>query len=199
MANATTRTVPSAVLGEYLSDVQAAWAYTKPSGFRRDVEKYNATRVRGLAPCLLKWYGRDIALGYLDDILARAAAQRSSEAQAEWQRKLDEQRAAVKVEPQAIERPKRRRQRTDARNNDRKIRAAMLDWLNERNRVNRGLRRIATDARVSEASVRRALALWEADGQITRKHYPRGRTQSIIVHLDHPAWSGYKTSHPPAA
>jgi hypothetical protein len=201
MAHTTTRTVPSAVLGEYLSDVQAAWDFTKPSAFRRDVEKYNATRVRGLAPCLLKWYGRDIALGYLDDILARAEAQRSAEAQAKWQREHAEQRAAKRIEePKAPKRRGRkpRRQSLDTRVHDKKLREAMVKVVNRNGRVNRGLRRLAKDAEgISEASVRRALDAWQADGQLTREGRGKGKTQSIKLHLDHPAWSGYLPSHPP--
>jgi hypothetical protein len=101
--------------------------------------------------------------------------------------------------PSPIATPKSKRQRADARCNDRKIRTVLFDWRNKRNRVNRGLRRLADDAHVSEASIRRALRLWETDGQLTRVRYARGKTQSIILHLEHPAWSEVETSHPPAA
>jgi hypothetical protein len=169
MDNDTTKTVPSAVLGEYLSDVQTIRTYA-----------WNGVGVvRKTSPLrwnLREWFGNDVAERYTLDLYRLVEAS---------------------VKAAKVEKPKRaKRQRTDARNNDRKLRAEMFTWRNERNRVNRGLRRIAADAGVSEASVRRALRLWEGDGQITRKRYARGRTQSIILHLEHPAWSEVKASHP---
>lgn len=205
------------MLGEYLSDMQAVWDFTQRSnGLQRPLGELNDPINRGLAPYLRALYGDEIALGYIGDLLNRAReqhreqyrAKREAEAQARWQQRLAKARAATKVEPQEIERPKPkapkrrgrkpRRQSLDTRVHDKKLREAMVKVVNRNGRVNRGLRRLAKDAEgISEASVRRALDAWQADGQLTREGRGKGKTQSIKLHLDHPAWSGYLPSHPP--
>jgi hypothetical protein len=201
MANTTTR--PSAVLGEYLSDVQRFWDLTErtPSGTQKDSrETLEASLQHGFARTLKRWYGEDIVWDYWRGLNKRAEAQRQADAKANYGRWLAERRAqqGAKVETSPPKRRGRkpRRQSAEARDHDRKLRTAMYAWRNERNRVNRGLRRLGQDAGVSEASVRRALKFWEGDGQITRNVWHRGKTQSIQLHLEHPAWSDVKASHP---
>jgi hypothetical protein len=106
-----------------------------------------------LAGTLDEWFGPEVTKSYWRTLLDRAERERKARARAKYQ----ERRAKwVKVEAAKAERPKLKRQRTDARNNDQEIRAVLLAKRNEAGRVNLGLRKIAKQAGVSEASVRRA-------------------------------------------
>jgi hypothetical protein len=171
------RTIPSAVIGEIMADLQAI----RQKGWE------GTHAVRNYSPFarhLQEWVGRDVRNRYPFELWKLIEAQKAE--------------GAKKAEPKRAK--PGRRQRNDARVNDKKIRAVMLASRNkESGRVNRGLRRIAIDAGVSAMSVRRALASWEASGQITLHRYPRGRTTSIELHLEHPAWSECKALHSSAA
>lgn len=192
------KTVPSAVLGGYLADVQRFWSVAPLANKGEPVprEVLQASLDNGLARAIDEWFGEDAVWDYWRALLIRAQRERFRE----YHR--------IKPKPswtqQKVKAPKRRgrkpgRRSLDTRVHDKRLRVAMVEAVNANSRVNRGLRRLAQDAGISEASVRRALAAWQADGQLRRDDRGKGKTQSIKLNLDHPAWSEYLPSHPRSA
>jgi hypothetical protein len=194
MDNDSTRTVPSAVLGEYLNDVQAVWAYTKPSGFKRELKGLND----GLAPYLIAIYGKDVGYGYIRDLIKRAEAQRRTDAKA-WRQELAEQRAeaqrAAEVEGKVEEpKPKRKPWQSVRLVNEHKMRVALIGAAYTANGWTKiGIRALARQAELKHRTARDVLKRMEADGQIRiDDHWGQGRWTGVQVRLEHPCWSDGK-------
>jgi hypothetical protein len=192
------RTVPSAVLGEYLADVERFWtaAYLANKGEPVPREVLQASLDNGLASAIEEWYGEDAVWDYWRGLLHRAQRVRAIG--------RHYQSSPHQPKPNPVKAPKRRgrkprRQSLDTRVKDRRLREEMIKAVNDNGRVNRGLRRLGQDADMSEASVRRALDAWQASGQLRRDDRGKGKTQSIKLNLGHPAWSEYLPSHPRSA
>jgi hypothetical protein len=202
----TDKLVASAVLGEYLTDVQIFWTVAPVANKGEPVPRQalQASLDYGLARHVETFCGGPEAVqDYWRWLLHRAQHERNFGRYIKRQARGDTQ-PRVRATPQtaatskpAPSRPKRR-QRSDARVSDKRIRAAVFGARDNYDNVNRGVRRLAEDAGVSEASVRRALRAWQADGQLVRVGYGPGRTSRLELHLEHPAWSQHKTSHLPS-
>jgi hypothetical protein len=189
MTTTITKTIPSAVLGQYLSDVQAFWDFTEPSAYKRDTRELPIKR--GLAPNLSALYGREVAESYLDAILARAKAQRQTEARAKWERERGERRAA-KVEPKRPEsRPKAKRPARLC--NERRMRDAILKVVRRHGWTSAGIRKLADLAGMKHRTARDTLDRMEADGQVELdRSWGQGKRTGVKVLLEHPCWSDPK-------
>jgi hypothetical protein len=184
------RTVPSVVLGEYLSDVQAIWEFTNPANGKRPLRELNDPINRGLAPYLGELYGDQVAYGYIRDLLIRAEAQRRAEAKARWQQK----RAQLSAPTHEEATPKRKVKRNDAAYNERRMRDALLAEVGPNGWTKAGIRELARRAgNMPHRTARDTLARMARDGQVELDHkWGQGKPTGVHVLLDHPCWSDPK-------
>jgi hypothetical protein len=189
--------IPSAVLGEYLNDVEAVWAFTEPSAFKRELRELNDPINRGLAPYLGALYGDEIAFGYVGDLIERARAQRRADAKENWQRELERRQAAKVEQADTVKvRPKRKAKRTDATYNERRMRTTLLAVVKPNGWTGYGVRRLAQEASMPHRTARGVLKRMESDGQILIQPWRKGQgygRHGIRILREHPCWSELNT------
>jgi hypothetical protein len=182
------RTIPSAVLGEYLADVERFWDSTKPSAFGQDVNRITSKSL--LARNLNRLYGKEVALDYLRWLLNRAKRQRETEAKAAWQRERETWRQQ-RAEAAKVEEPKPKR--TDAAYNERRMRDALLAKVRASGWVKAGIRELAREAGMPHRTARDVLDRMATAGQVELdRKWGQGKETGVHPLLDHPAWSGHK-------
>jgi hypothetical protein len=163
------RTVPLATLGEFMADLDILRA----QGWEGVATLRKTSPTARFAE---EWLGPKVRERYLLDLYRLATA------------KADE--------PQTQARPKR--PRTDALNNERRMRNALLRVVKSNGWTGRGTRELARIAGMNRETARHVLARMEADGQVEvdRRESKRGKRHGFRVVREHPAWSECEKTHP---
>jgi hypothetical protein len=191
------RTIPSAVLGEYLSDLYR---------FEEAATMFPAKRAATLAPCkkegqglapfLAEWFGEEVAYDYW-----RTLNIRGKQAKTLRRRPPNPFRRSVphkvrvtapKVEPpKAI--PRRKPWQDARRHNEYKMREAILKVVGRHGWTSVGIRRLADLAEIKHRTARTVLARMAADGQVQLDtSWGQGKRTGVYVLRDHPCWSDRK-------
>ena len=182
-------TIPSAVLGEYLSDVQRFYDFAKPSVGTKDIRPVVSASL--LARNLNRLYGEKIATDYLRWLLDRANEQHRAEALA----RREQERAWFEERKQAaqVEEPKRVIKRKDAAYNEWRMREAVLSLVGPSGWVKAGIRALARRANIPHTTARHVLDRMATDGQVELDtHWGQGKRTGVHPLLDHPCWSDYE-------
>jgi hypothetical protein len=195
----TTRTVPSAVLGEYLADVERFDAIAPRANKGESVprEVLQASLDHGLASTILELYGEQAVWDYWNELLHRAQREHARGPYRRQPAPNPYKKPAPLVEAPKVEepKPKPKPKRTDARNNERRMREAILKVVRPHGWADAGIRKLARLATMPHRTARDTLTRMEADSQIKiDDHWGQGRRTGVGVLLHHPAWSQHENA-----
>jgi hypothetical protein len=183
------RTIPSAVLGEYLADVYRFEAAASAKLTRDDKLAPCKVKGQGLGPSLAEWFGQEVAEGYWTILDRRAQALPKRRVPYPFIRVRA--RHEVEVTAPKAERPKPKR--NDAAYNERRMRDALIAKIRQSGWVQVGIRELAREAGMPHRTARTVLARMAADGQVRLDtSWGQGKPTGVHPLLDHPAWSGYE-------
>jgi hypothetical protein len=192
------RMIPSAVLGEYLSDVYRfeSAAYAKVT--RDDKLAPCKKEGQGLGPTLAEWFGEEIAYDYWRTLDKRAKARpnertpypfvraRATPVKANPSKKIVDT-ATILAEP-------KRKPWQDARHvNEYKMREAILKVVGRHGWTSAGIRKLADLAKMKHRTARTVLDRMAADGQVKLDtSWGQGKRTGVYVVREHPCWSDQK-------
>jgi hypothetical protein len=185
------KTIPSAVLGEYLADVQRFYDYTEASSWSRDINRDVVSKSL-FGRKLLNAWGEQVARDYWRWMLNRAKSQRRAEYE---QAQAKRQQQAAKVEALKVKKPQpKRKPWQDARRiNEYRMREAILKVVRRHGWTDVGIRKLADLAGMKHRTARTVLDRMAADGQVKLDDsWGQGKRTGVYVLRDHPCWSDHK-------
>jgi hypothetical protein len=203
------RTVPSAALGEYLSDVQRFYDYFARSPFLAPEEPIKPTLAasleHGLAGSLNEWFGEEHTRDYWRWLIDRTKRERQRQRRPKREiipdsgtispAKVEAVKVEKIVDTATILAESKRKPWQDARHvNERKMREAILKVVGSHGWTHVGERKLAELAdNMKHRTARTVLDRMAADGQIKLdRTKTRGPKTGVYVVREHPCWSDQK-------